>query len=69
MEYVPHGDLQHCVQQALPEEEVRTITVQVLEALQVLHARDWAHRDLKPSVSVLGQQVFSYLSDLERFCY
>jgi serine/threonine protein kinase len=60
MEHVPHRDLQHCVQQALPEDEVRTIILQVVEALEVLHARDWAHRDLKPSVSVLHRHVLTH---------
>jgi serine/threonine protein kinase len=69
MEYAPYQDLQYCVQQALPEEEVKTITIQVLEALEALHARDWAHRDLKPSVSMMSKQVFSYSFGLERICH
>jgi serine/threonine protein kinase len=69
MEYVPHLDLQHCVQQALPESEVRTIIRQVVEALEVLHARKWAHRDLKPSVSVLHRRILRRSPGLERICH
>jgi serine/threonine protein kinase len=51
MEYAPHGDLQDCVKQPLPEAEARTIIQQMVEALEILHSKNWAHRDLKPSVS------------------
>lgn len=51
MEYAPHGDLQDCVKQPLPEAEARTIIQQIVEALEILHSKNWAHRDLKPSVS------------------
>ena len=51
MEYAQHGDLNDCVKEPLPEHEVRTIAQQIVEALEILHERRWAHRDLKPSVS------------------
>lgn len=51
MEYLEHGDLKQCVPGALTEEAAQNITFQVTEALQFMHVRSFAHRDLKPSVS------------------
>lgn len=51
MEYFEHGDLKQCVPGALTEEAAQNITFQVTEALQFMHVRSFAHRDLKPSVS------------------
>ena len=51
MEYYEHGDLSQCVTEPLKEKDVQNITFQVTEALQFMHAQNFAHRDLKPSVS------------------
>jgi serine/threonine protein kinase len=51
MEYAQHGDLNDCMKEPLPEYEARIIAHQIVEALEILHQRRWAHRDLKPSVS------------------
>ena len=51
MEYAQYGDLSNCVKEPLPEHEGRIIAQQIVEALEILHQRRWAHRDLKPSVS------------------
>lgn len=51
MEYFELGDLQRCVSAPLPERECQDIVFQVTEALKFMHDRNFAHRDLKPSVS------------------
>ena len=53
MEFLPHGDLQDHLSalSTLPESEVQQISFQVLEGLAFMHENDFAHRDLKPSVS------------------
>ena len=52
MEYFPNGDLINCVEKPLPELEVRIISYQLLAALQSMHQKNFAHRDLNPSVSL-----------------
>lgn len=55
MEYVPTGDLQTylCDHPALPEDDSRQITSQVLRGLAIMHGEGFAHRDIKPQVSEL----------------
>ncbi|RPA91682.1 kinase-like protein, partial [Choiromyces venosus 120613-1] len=48
MEYFEQGDLRKHLDKPLGEEVVQRITKQVLNALQVMHANNIAHRDLKP---------------------
>ncbi|RPA91680.1 kinase-like protein [Choiromyces venosus 120613-1] len=48
MEYFEQGDLRKHLDKPLGEEIVQRITMQVLNALQVMHANNIAHRDLKP---------------------
>ncbi|KAH7019604.1 kinase-like domain-containing protein [Ilyonectria destructans] len=57
MEYVPTGDLQTylCDHPALPEDDSRQITSQVLRGLAIMHGEGFAHRDIKPQ-NVLIQQ-------------
>jgi serine/threonine protein kinase len=52
MEYFPLGDLQNYLSLPLPESEVKQITSQVLEGLSFMHDNGFAHRDLKPTVSL-----------------
>lgn len=54
MEYMALGDLQGYLGKAIPETEARTITVQLLEGLRLMHDEGFAHRDLKPPVSMCG---------------
>jgi serine/threonine protein kinase len=53
MEFAQYGDLHDCVERPLPEIEVREISRQIAEALEIMHSKKFAHRDLKPSVSFL----------------
>ncbi|RPA91679.1 kinase-like protein [Choiromyces venosus 120613-1] len=48
MEYFEKGDLRKHLDKPLGEEVVQIITMQVLNGLQVMHANNIAHRDLKP---------------------
>ena len=52
MEYIPCGDLQKYMTKPLPETEAQQITFQVLEGLALMHENGFAHRDLKPAVSL-----------------
>ena len=53
MEYLPNGDLHQCLGSPLPESEAKQVISQVLEGLQFMHGKGFAHRDLKPAVSVI----------------
>ena len=48
MEYFDHGDLGKFIYQGLTEQDAQVIGKQLLEGLAILHAQNWAHRDLKP---------------------
>jgi serine/threonine protein kinase len=50
MEYLPHGDLRCFVEKGIPEDEVKSITIQLLEGLSIMHQNLITHRDLKPAV-------------------
>ena len=52
MEYLPLGDLEKSAVAKLPEAEAREITQQILSGLEIMHAESFAHRDLKPQVSL-----------------
>lgn len=52
MEYFELRDLGICIKQPLPELEAQQITYQLLEGLEQLHLSGYAHRDLKPAVSI-----------------
>jgi len=51
MEYFEHGDLHKYMQHVgpMPEEDVRSISHQILEGVKEMHDNNFAHRDLKPS--------------------
>jgi len=55
MEYCRHGDLDHYLQShpVLHVEKVQQITYQILEGLDYMHKSGFAHRDLKPGVSIV----------------
>jgi len=52
MEYFPLGDLQNYLSSPLPERDTQQVTHQVLEGLSFMHDNGFAHRDLKPNVSL-----------------
>jgi len=52
MEYFPFGGLQNYLSSPLPEKDTQQITSQVLEGLSFMHDNGFAHRDLKPNVSL-----------------
>ena len=54
MEYCEFGDLHKYMQDhgRLPEQETREIAAQLAEGLQFMHSENFAHRDLKPRVSI-----------------
>ena len=64
MEYIRGGDLEECLLNleslttngsAIPEEDIKEITSQILEGLKIMHAEGFTHRDLKPKVICLCQ--------------
>ena len=52
MEYLPRGDLHQHLSSPLSEEQGQQIVFQILEGLQFMHDMGFAHRDLKPAVSL-----------------
>lgn len=54
MEYLEKGDLFTYLfsKPPLPEMEVAEIVYQILEGLDAMHGNGFAHRDLKPQVSL-----------------
>jgi serine/threonine protein kinase len=64
MEYLPLGDLEKNVAAhsgKVTEIEARDITKQILLGLKIMHAESFAHRDLKPQVTITTFAVFQYL--------
>lgn len=60
MEYLEIGDLFTYLYKrpALPEDEAKDITYQILDGLNMMHENGFAHRDLKPNVSSLVPMVY-----------
>jgi serine/threonine protein kinase len=56
MEYLPDGDLHKYLNSSIPEKEGQQIISQVLEGLDFMHKNGFAHRDLKPAVSLLSRE-------------
>lgn len=54
MEYCEHGDLNKYIKSVgrLTEKETKDITWQVLGGLSLMHEANFAHRDIKPAVSL-----------------
>ncbi|KAI1484617.1 kinase-like domain-containing protein [Biscogniauxia mediterranea] len=66
MEYLEHGDLHRYLTRPLPEDEVKQITMQVLEGLNYMHQNGFAHRDLKPGNIMIvtpGPEWFVKIAD------
>jgi serine/threonine protein kinase len=58
MEYCEDLDLGRYLRiyECLPEEQVKEITYQLLVGLVFMHESGFAHRDLKPAVSMVTPQ-------------
>ena len=72
MDYFPNGDLLNCVEKPLTESEVRIISYQLLLALQSMHQKNFAHRDLKPSIDLsldgfAVPKVMSFIAGVRNF--
>jgi serine/threonine protein kinase len=54
MEYCDLGDLHHYLGQNPPLSvaDTQQLTYQIIEGLHQMHENDFAHRDLKPGVSI-----------------
>jgi calcium/calmodulin-dependent protein kinase I len=52
MEYLSDGDLHKYLGSPLLEKEGKHIVFQILEGLHFMHDNGFAHRDLKPAVSL-----------------
>lgn len=65
MEYLPGGDLSALdpEQHGLPEDAVRFYAAELVLALEELHARGWAHRDVKPGNVMLRADGHVRLAD------
>jgi len=50
MEYPQDGDLTKYIGKPLPQETVKTISMQLLEGLKVMHQEGITHRDIRPTV-------------------
>ena len=50
MEFFEYGDLQKYIIKPFSEPEAASITVQVAQALQYMHQKNFVHRDIKPLV-------------------
>ncbi|KAL7936466.1 kinase-like domain-containing protein [Trichoderma chlorosporum] len=61
MEYLPLGDLKPYVQKSQPldEQDIVSITQQVVKALKFMHSESFAHRDLKPANIMLASHLGS----------
>jgi RIO-like serine/threonine protein kinase len=69
--YYPHGDLYSFVKAAnrrkeLPERAVRVIFVQLVKALQSLHALGIVHRDLKHQNILVNSSELDVLVAIEK---
>ena len=70
MEYFPYGDLDKYITAGFTEADTKIITTQLLEGLEIMHANDFAHRDLKPQVGLgtllLDILIYLILQNLRR---
>ncbi|KAJ4264718.1 hypothetical protein NW764_015803 [Fusarium oxysporum] len=57
MEYIKHGDLQNYLNQPFSEVYAKVIAFQLVEGLGYMHENGFAHRDLKPKVRGVGDDI------------
>ena len=65
MEYFDLGDLSKHMEAPMRETDACDIVFQILEGLWFMHSNGYAHRDLKPNVSLLP---LSYESLRATYC-
>ncbi|MEM8936393.1 MAG: serine/threonine-protein kinase [Pseudomonadota bacterium] len=65
MEFAPGGELAEIIEEkgSLPEEEVRSYLMPLLDGLEAVHASDILHRDLKPSNIIIRKNGTPVLID------
>jgi hypothetical protein len=70
MEYFQFGTLDLYITQALKENDARTIALQLLEGVKIMHDEQFTHRDLKPQVcqSHLVLYIITLLIQAEYLC-
>lgn len=70
MEYFDLGDLAVYLDNILEEDEVKTISRQLVAGLKVMHDHSIVHRDMKPKVGAVGTS-FNFLPNLflEYLCF
>jgi serine/threonine protein kinase len=68
MEYLELGDLHTYLDREppLPEQEAKEVTYQILHGLHFMHDNEFAHRDLKPEVSLFF--IFFIMKSLRKPC-
>lgn len=60
MEYIEKGTLERYISARLMEQDVKSIALQMLTGLKIMHEEGFTHRDLKP-------QVRRYTAMMKRF--
>jgi serine/threonine protein kinase len=60
MEYIPFGDLENYMSNngAMPEVDAQQVSFQILEGLSYMHREGFAHRDIKPGVSLSSSYLY-----------
>jgi len=69
MEYAPNGDLCDFLSSTsgqLSEPAIRTLFLQLLDAIEYLHTQGYAHMDIKPDNLLLGQDFSLKLADFDQ---
>jgi aurora kinase, other len=69
MEYALLGDLFDKIHNGLTNEQIKSILLQLSEALQYIHSKNIIHRDIKPENILIGNDGNIRLSDFGFSCF